>query len=190
LGAILRIDIDGVPPYAIPAGNVFASSSTDRAEIYAWGLRNPWRFNFDDPTGDLWAGDVGQGAWEEIDLVVSGGNYGWNIKEGDHCYSPLSGCDETGLIDPVVEYDHSQGQAVTGGYVYRGALLQDFFGHYLFADWRTGRVWGFDSSAGSPEATLLTDTNLQIVSFAQDLGLELYVVDYSGGGVYRLVPPP
>lgn len=190
LGSILRIDIDGGSPYAIPAGNVFASSSTDRREIYAWGLRNPWRFSFDDSTGDLWAGDVGQGAWEEIDLVVSGGNYGWNIKEGDHCYSPPSGCDETGLVDPVIEYGRSEGHTVSGGYVYRGALLPALSGNYIYGDWYNGRVWAFDPSAGSPETTLLADTNHQIVSFAQDSDLELYVVDYSSsGGVYRLVPP-
>jgi glucose/arabinose dehydrogenase len=187
LGSMLRIDVDGGSPYAIPAGNVFASSSTDMPEIYAWGLRNPWRFSFDELTGDLWAGDVGQGAWEEIDLVISGGNYGWNIKEGDHCFSPPAGCDDSGLIDPVHEYGRTEGHSVTGGYVYRGSAMPAFQGYYFFADWVSGDLWGFETSAGLPEVTLLADTDMRIVSFAQDGNLELYVVDYSGGGIYRLV---
>ncbi len=190
LGSMLRIDVDGGSPYAIPAGNVFASSSTDMPEIYAWGLRNPWRFSFDELTGDLWAGDVGQGAWEEIDLVVSGGNYGWNIEEGDHCFSPPVGCDDTGLIDPVFEYGRTEGQSVTGGYVYRGSSMPAFQGHYLFADWGSGDIWGFDASSVLPEVKLLADTDMRIVSFAQDGNSELYVVDYSGGGIYRLVQTP
>ena len=190
LGSMLRIDIDGGSPYAIPAGNVFASSSTDIPEIYAWGLRNPWRFSFDELTGDLWAGDVGQGAWEEIDLVISGGNYGWNIEEGDHCFSPSTGCDDSGLIDPVFEYGRTEGQSVTGGFVYRGSSMPAFQGHYFFADWVSGNLWGFDTSPGLPEVTLIADTDMRIVSFAQDGNLELYVVDYSGGGIYRLVQIP
>ena len=190
LGSMLRIDVDGGSPYAIPAGNVFASSSTDMPEIYAWGLRNPWRFSFDELTGDLWSGDVGQGAWEEIDLVTSGGNYGWNIEEGDHCFSPPVGCDDTGLIDPVFEYGRTEGQSVTGGYVYRGSSMPAFQGHYLFADWGSGDIWGFDASSVLPEVKLLADTDMRIVSFAQDGNSELYVVDYSGGGIYRLVQTP
>ena len=190
LGAILRIDIDGNSPYAIPAGNIFAASSTDRPEIFAWGLRNPWQFSFDMVTGDLWAGDVGQGAWEEVDLVVSGGNYGWNIEEGNHCFSPPSGCDDTGLIDPIVEYDHSQGRSITGGYVYRGSAIPQIQGFYLFADWVNGRIWGFDVNQLPPVVTLFLDTDLQIVSFAEDSNGELYVLDYSGGGIYRIIPTP
>ena len=187
LGSVLRIDVDNESPYAIPAGNVFASSSTNRPEIFAWGFRNPWRFSFDELTGDLWAGDVGQNAWEEIDLVASGGNYGWNIEEGDHCFSPPVGCDDTGLIDPVFEYGRDEGQSVTGGYVYRGSSMPAFQGHYLFADWGSGDLWGFDASSVLPEVQLLADTDMRIVSFAQDENSELYVVDYSEGGIYRLV---
>jgi glucose/arabinose dehydrogenase len=187
LGSVLRIDLDGEPPYAIPAENVFASSSTDMPEIYAWGLRNPWRFSFDESTGDLWAGDVGQRAWEEIDLLVSGGNYGWNIEEGDHCFSPPVGCDDTGLIDPVYEYGRTEGRSVTGGYVYRGTAMPSLTGHYLFADWGSGRLWGFDASSMMPDAALLADAGMSIVSFAADQNSELYVIDYFGGGVYRLV---
>ena len=187
LGSVLRIDVDNERPYAIPAGNEFASSSTNRPEIFAWGFRNPWRFSFDELTGDMWAGDVGQRAWEEIDLVVSGGNYGWNIEEGDHCFSPPVGCDDTGLIDPVFEYGRNEGQSVTGGYVYRGSSMPAFQGHYLFADWASGDLWGFDASSVLPEVKLLADTDMRIVSFAQDGNSELYVVDYSGGGIYRLI---
>jgi len=190
LGSMLRIDVDGGSPYAIPAGNVFASSSTDMPEIYAWGLRNPWRFSFDELTGDLWAGDVGQGAWEEIDLVVSGGNFGWNIEEGDHCYEPPVGCDDTGLIDPVFEYGRTEGRSVTGGYVYRGSTMPTLQGHYFFADWGSGDLWGFDASSTQPDAALLADTGMNIVSFAPDQNSELYVIDYSGGGIYRLVQTP
>lgn len=188
LGSILRIDVDGPQPYAIPAGNVFASSSTDRREIFAWGLRNPWRFSFDRAAGGLWAGDVGQDNWEEVDLIVSGGNYGWNVEEGAHCFSPPTGCDDTGLIDPVVEYDHTQGQSITGGYVYRGSAIPQVQGFYLFADWVTGRLWGFDINRSPPEVILFEEAGFRIVSFAEDTDGELYVLDYFGGGVYRLVP--
>jgi glucose/arabinose dehydrogenase len=190
LGSMLRIDVDNGSPYAIPAGNVFASSSTDMPEIFAWGLRNPWRFSFDELTGDLWAGDVGQGAWEEIDLVVSGGNFGWNIEEGDHCFSPATGCDDTGLVDPVYEYGRTEGRSVTGGYVYRGTAMLEYYGHYIFSDWGSGNLWGFDAASISPDAVLLADTGLKPVSFAQDQDSELYVLDYSGGGIYRLVETP
>jgi glucose/arabinose dehydrogenase len=189
-GSMLRIDVDGGAPYAIPADNEFAFSATDMPEIYAWGLRNPWQFSFDELTGDLWVGDVGQGDWEEIDVVVSGGNYGWNIEEGDHCYSPPSGCDDTGLIDPVFEYGRGEGQSVTGGYVYRGSLIPALYGHYIFADWGSGKFWGFDAAFISPDAVLLADTDFRPVSFAEDQDSELYVLDYSGGMIYRLVQTP
>ncbi|UCG39247.1 MAG: PQQ-dependent sugar dehydrogenase [bacterium] len=187
LGAILRIDV-GPAPYAIPAGNVFAASSTDRGEIYAWGLRNPWRFSFDRSTGSLWAGDVGQNAWEEIDLIQNGGNYGWNIKEGDHCYA-VTPCDDPSLTDPVAEYDHSEGRSVTGGYVYRGSSLPSVAGMYIFGDFVSGRIWGLDAAQPSSGKQLLASTPLNIVSFAEDQAGELYVVDY-GGGVYRITSPP
>ena len=189
-GSILRIDVDNGSPYAIPADNIFAPSTTNRPEIYAWGLRNPWRFSFDVLTDDLWLGDVGQGAWEEINLIVSGGNYGWNIKEGDHCFSPPTGCDDTGLVDPVYEYGRTEGRSVTGGYVYRGTAMPEYYGHYIFSDWGSGSIWGFDAASILPEVTLLNDTDKRFVSFAQDQDLELYVVDVAGGGVYRLVQTP
>jgi glucose/arabinose dehydrogenase len=186
-GSILRINVDGKDPYVIPAGNVFAGSRTDRPEIYAWGLRNPWRFSFDRINGDLWAGDVGQGDWEEIDTIVNGGNYGWNILEGNHCY-PSGPCDDTLLIPPFFEYSHDQGdRSITGGYVYRGSGLPSLEGMYIFGDYISGRIWAVDISGSTEGRILLSDTSLRIVSFAEDRAGELYVVDL-GGSLHRIVP--
>jgi glucose/arabinose dehydrogenase len=187
-GTILRIDVDSGSPYTIPAGNFFAGSSTDRPEIYAWGLRNPWRFSFDSQEDTLWVGDVGQRSWEEIDIVNLGENYGWNLKEGMHCYS-VDPCNTPGLTDPVVEYGREEGHSVTGGFVYRGLELDQLTGSYLFGDYVTGRLWSVDSSAPAGTRTLLADTNLNIVSFSQAPDGELYIVDF-GGGVYKIVPLP
>ena len=195
LGSMLRIDVDGGSPYAIPPDNPFAGNplctqgfgQEPCPEIYAWGLRNPWRWSFDAVTGDLWVGDVGQNMWEEIDLVTSGGNYGWRIREGAHCNIPED-CSAQGLIDPVVEYDHSLGRAVTGGYVYRGTAMPDLDGAYFYADYSSGRVWGlFDDGAGGLEARELLDTDLNISSFGQANDLELYVVDLVGGQIHQIV---
>jgi glucose/arabinose dehydrogenase len=185
LGAMLRVDVDGTPPYEIPAGNIFAMSATNRPEIFAWGLRNPWKFSFDPVTYKLWAGDVGQGLYEEVDLVESGNNYGWNIMEGNHCYN-ASSCDDTGLTYPVVEYDHDAGRSITGGYVYRGGDMPALVGHYIYGDFISGRIWGFPVDDPSPIPVLLAETGLQIVSFARDNDGELYVMDYDAGGVYKI----
>jgi glucose/arabinose dehydrogenase len=188
-GSILRINVDGGSPYVIPAGNVFAGSSTDRPEIYAWGLRNPWRFSFDRVSGDLWVGDVGQNAWEEIDIIMSGGNYGWNILEGNHCY-PADPCDDMGLVPPFFEYSHDGGdRSVTGGYVYHGNGLPSLAGMYIFGDYVSGRIWAVETSGSSEGSTLLDNTSLKVVSFAEDRSGELYVVDFNGG-LYRIVPLP
>ncbi len=124
-GSMLRIDIDHYSadvPYTIPADNPFLGNVNQwREEIWAWGLRNPWRFSFDRLTGQLWAGDVGQYLWEEVDIIEGGKNYGWNVMEGFHCFSPASGCDTSGLVLPIVEYDHDAGRSITGGFVYRGS---------------------------------------------------------------------
>ncbi|MES9993160.1 MAG: PQQ-dependent sugar dehydrogenase, partial [Candidatus Thiodiazotropha sp.] len=128
LGSMLRIDVGaGLGSYTIPADNPFVSAG-GAAEIYAYGLRNPWRWSFDRQTGELWLGDVGQNAYEEIDIIYSGGNYGWNLMEGSHCYPSSANCDATGLTLPVAEYDHSQGISVTGGYVYRGSAMPQMQG--------------------------------------------------------------
>ncbi len=188
LGTILRVDVAGTP-YAVPPNNPFANGIDGAPEVYAYGLRNPWRFSFDRQGGALWVGDVGQDAWEEIDVVVRGGNYGWNIREGRHCYARTP-CDVAGLIDPVLEYPHQHGNAsVTGGYVYRGKAIPALSGRYVFGDFVSGRIWSAPARAQAKElhAQLAVDTDALIASFAEGNDGELYVVDYRGG-LYALVP--
>jgi hypothetical protein len=201
LGKMLRLDVSGDTGYAIPTGNPFASQprcstgvgTAACPEIYALGLRNPWRFSFDRDTGQLWVGDVGQGAWEEIDRVVAGGNYGWRFREGAHCYTPSTGCPTTQngapLIDPVAEYDHGVGQSVTGGYVYRGSANPGLAGSYLFADFISGRIFAHEPGSGNIAPTVLTETTLSISAVAEDRAGEIYAVDY-GGGLYRIDEVP
>jgi glucose/arabinose dehydrogenase len=141
LGKILRIDVDRGEPYAIPPDNPFAKSG-GRPEIYALGLRNPGRFSFDRETGDLWVADVGQNKWEEIDRVTRGGNYGWRVMEGGHCFSPPEGCESGRFVPPLAEYGHQMGRcSVTGGYVYRGRLTAILSGRYLYGDYCSGEVF-------------------------------------------------
>ncbi len=193
LGTILRIDVNAQAEgdYGIPADNPFAEKGEGKPEIFAWGLRNPWRFSFDRETGDLWAGDVGQDRWEEIDLVEKGGNYGWNIREGAHCFEPPEGCRTEGLIDPVAEYPNQDGDcSVTGGYVYRGEKIPALQGWYVFADFCSGRIWGLSpGSNGTPagDPQLLLDSDLQISSFGEGADGDVYAIDFSGGGVHRIV---
>jgi glucose/arabinose dehydrogenase len=195
LGKLLRIDVndrgDGLE-YGIPPDNPFADRDGARAEIWAYGLRNPWRFSFDPATGALWIGDVGQGSWEEIDHVVStkpGLNFGWNITEGDACFQPLTGCDRSGITLPVAVYDHGQGCSVTGGYVYRGDRWPALFGAYLFADYCSGTIWGLDADARKPEPSVVLQTNRAFSSFGEDEAGELYVTDLSSNDVFRIVAP-
>jgi len=187
LGKILRIDVDGGRPYAIPPGNPFVSGG-GRAEIFALGIRNPWRFSFDRETGMLWLADVGQYKWEEIDLIVAGGNYGWRIMEGAHCYNPEEGCSPDGLTFPIAEYGHEQGRcSITGGYVYRGTALPALRGVYLFGDYCSGELFAL-ASANRKHSTLsrvLMKTGLRISSFGEDEAGDVYLVDHKGG-VYRL----
>ncbi|NNG15054.1 MAG: glucose dehydrogenase, partial [Gemmatimonadales bacterium] len=194
LGKILRIDVDSGAPFGIPAGNPFANGG-GAPEIWATGLRNPWRFSFDRLTGDLYIADVGQNEREEIDAQpassTGGENYGWNVMEGGICFSPSSGCDQSGLTLPVLDYDHSQGCSVTGGYVYRGSAIPALVGQYFYADFCEGWVRSFRIQGG--EAVERTEwTSLapggSITSFGQDAAGELYVVA-SGGSVYRIVAP-
>ncbi|HFC53092.1 MAG TPA: hypothetical protein ENJ43_01515 [Gammaproteobacteria bacterium] len=194
LGAMLRIDVSrsaGGKPYAIPADNPFASSSGcgDGAgcpEIWAWGLRNPWRWSFDRATGKLWAGDVGQDAWEEVDIVEGGKNYGWRCYEGSHEYN-TAGCGARDQYTfPVVEYGHDEGRSITGGYVYRGNAIPGLRGTYLYADYVEGKVWGFSVEGGETE--LLASSGLSIASFAEGNDGELYLLNYDGGTIYKIVP--
>jgi len=184
LGKLLRIDVNQDPPYGIPPDNPLVNSP-GRPEIFAWGLRNPWRFSFDRKTGDLWAGDVGQNKWEEINVVTKGKNYGWRLLEGTHCFNPETHCRNVpNLVDPVTEYGHEQGRcSVTGGYVYRGGKIPALFGTYVFGDFCSGEIWGYREGT----TRLLLDTNLQITSFGEDWAGELYVVGY-GGEIFRIVP--
>lgn len=194
-GSILRIDPSTLPNYIIPATNPFFGNArcddgigtVDCPEVFAWGLRNPWRFSFDSTTDELWAADVGQDDWEEVDLIVNSGNYGWRLREGAHCYNPSTGCPTAGLTDPVVEYGNSLGSSVTGGFVYRGSQNQPLVGSYVFGDYSSGRI--FRVNPGSGELENLLDTTLQISSFGEGNDGEIYVVDY-GGDLYRIVAAP
>jgi glucose/arabinose dehydrogenase len=195
LGKMLRIDVDSGTPYAIPSGNPFIGTPGALAEIWAYGLRNPYRFSFDRSTGDLYIGDVGQNRVEEIDVHVGGQpggqNYGWNRTEGSQCYSPASGCDRSGITFPVYEYGHDQGCAVTGGVVYRGCRMPDLAGTYFFGDYCSGFVRSFRVVNG--QASDLRDWSAglsgigSVTSFGTDADGEVYVVDYDGE-VYRLEP--
>jgi len=196
LGKLLRIDplAAGSAPYTVPPDNPFAGRTDARGEIWAYGLRNPWRFSFDRATGDLWIGDVGQDRWEEVDRVPAGDaggrNFGWNVMEGKHCFAPSTGCGTEGLTLPVAEYDHGQGCAITGGFVYRGAAIPALIGTYLYADSCSGRIWGLDAAAEVPKSRLLASTGASIASFGEDDSGELFVTDIAGGAVSRLVAAP
>jgi glucose/arabinose dehydrogenase len=188
LGKVLRLDVN-VEPYGIPADNPFVNGG-GRPEIWAYGLRNPWRLAFDGQTGDLYIGDVGQNAWEEINFQPAGApgglNYGWVYREGRHPYQGNPPADLS-LVEPVAEYDHGQGCSVTGGVVYRGAELPAWQGVYLYGDYCTGRVWGLLRGAdGGFQNAFLFATDARISSFGVDEAGEVYLVDL-GGNVYRLV---
>ncbi len=190
LGSILRIGVsESTPqqPYVIPPDNPFVNGG-GRPEIWAYGLRNPWRFSFDRETGELWAGDVGQNEWEEIDIIENGGNYGWNILEGNHCFRPRDNCNRDGTIPPVWEYSlDGQPCSVIGGYVYRGNAIPWLRGAYIYGDFCSGKIHGLRHQNGQvTEHKELADTSLRITSFAEDNSGELYLQSQSKG-VYRLV---
>jgi uncharacterized repeat protein (TIGR03806 family) len=186
-GKILRIDVDHGSPYAIPPTNPYAGGG-GAPEVYALGLRNPWRFSFDAVTGQLWLGDVGANDWEEINLIENGSNYGWNIMEGAECRQPP--CDTTGLVTPVLAYSHEVGNSVTGGLVYRGSSIPGLQGFYLFGDAGVGRlVWvlRYDLD-GTPYQEVLVDSGDRISAFAQDNDGEIYVFDVRDRKIFKLVP--
>src|SRR5437660_3672986 len=191
LGKMLRIDVDHTDPprqYAIPRDNPFFVSGGGLLEIWAYGLRNPWRFSFERSKGRLFCADVGQDRFEEVDLLQKGGNFGWNIMEGAHCFNPPSGCNMTGLILPIAEYDHSQGETVIGGYAYHGSAIPGLVGLYVFGDFSNGKIWGLtENPPGTWTRAQLLSTGRRISSFGQDAAGEIYVVDYSGS-VLKLVP--
>jgi glucose/arabinose dehydrogenase len=207
-GKLLRLDVDHFDPahppappgsfYAIPPGNPFVSLAGARPEIWAFGFRNPWRWSFDRQTGDIYVGDVGQGAWEEVDRLPAGQagmNLGWDDREGAHCFEPMTGCLTAGRTDPILEYDHSAsgGCAITGGYRYRGFANPALAGIYFYGDYCSGRIWkGISQSPnqGSWSAVEALDTSYTISSFGQDEAGELYVVVHTTGLVLRIAQPP
>ena len=186
LGKILRIDVDHGSPYTIPSTNPY-SQEGGRPEIFAIGFRNPWRFSFDRKTGELWAGDVGQNSWEEINKVKLGENHGWRLLEGNHCFKPDEGCRESRNVTlPVTEYANAGPRcSVIGGYVYRGADMPSLEGTYLFGDYCSGEIFGFRDG----KQTVLLETDLQITSFGEDEKGELYVINHNGS-IHRIINTP
>jgi uncharacterized repeat protein (TIGR03806 family) len=200
LGSMLRIDVLGAgvsypaTPYVIPAENPFSANAkcgpganaNACPEIYAWGLRNPWRWSFDRPTGELWLGDVGQGAYEEVDRIELGGNYGWRCREGAHNFD-FGGC-SSGYIDPVAEYGRSDGNSITGGVVYRGSAITGLSGRYVFADYGSGRIWALQSDGlGGYTNEEIIDTSTGPTSFAAGQNGELFYTDINSGRIRQLV---
>ena len=191
LGKILRIDVEsGVSPYRIPPDNPFVSRKDARHEIWAYGVRNPWRFSFDRSTHDLYIGDVGQGEWEEVDVQAAastgGQDYGWNIMEGRHCYN-ASTCDQTGLVLPVTEYSHQAGDcSITGGYVYRGTKYPRLLGVYVYGDYCTGQIRGLQRDGSDWATTNLLDTPYSITSFGEDEAGTIYLANYAAGEIYPI----
>ncbi len=191
LGKMLRIKVSGEETYAIPATNPFLGREDAHPEIWAYGVRNPWRFSFDRATGDLYIADVGQNQWEEIDFQpadsAGGEHYGWNTLEGNHCYDPPENCDASGKVPPVWEYPHPEGCSITGGYVYRGQQFPQMQGIYFYADFCSGRIYALHRDEnGDWQSRPVLDTGLNIASFGEDEGGELYVLDL-GGAVFHLV---
>jgi len=191
LGKILRIDVDHQDSglnYSIPQGNPFKNNTDNWNEaIWVYGMRNPWRMSFDRPTGRLWTGDVGQGLWEEVDIIEGGKNYGWRVMEGNHCYGQ-STCDSTGLQPPLVEYDHSIGQSVTGGYVYRGSNCPELQGKYVYGDYGSSKFWKLSYDESNPYVNsneFLTDSQLWPSAFGVDQNNELYILAYKEGRIYK-----
>lgn len=198
-GSLLRFDVDNGTPYSIPPSNPFAGNAlcnnldgtngadTSCPEIFAWGLRNPWRWSFDANTGEIWLADVGQDRLEEINRITIGGNYGWRLREGNQCFNPSSNCGTSGLIDPVAVIPQPDAQSITGGYVYRGNNIPGLVGQYVVADYVTGRLWRLVDDEGGYVLDLLEETRMNIASFAEDMANELYLITHNGQ-IYRLDP--
>ena len=192
LGKLLRIDVDHGLPYTIPSSNPFFGRGNARNEIWAYGLRNPWRFSFDRSTGELWIGDVGQDTYEEVDLQpatsIGGENYGWRKMEGFHCYNPSTNCTDPSFTMPILEYSHAQGAcSITGGYRYRGTQIPSLKGAYLYGDYCTGSIWTATQTNGVWTSKTLFTTTIKISSFGEDVSGELYVMDVAKGIVYKFI---
>jgi uncharacterized repeat protein (TIGR03806 family) len=194
LAAILRIDVDHPDPaksYGIPKDNPFVGMKDARPEVWAYGLRQPWRYSFDKKTGDLWCGEVGQDLWEMVYLIQKGGNYGWSVMEGTHPFRPDRKRGPTPILPPVVEHPHSDFRSLIGGYVYRGSRLPELVGTYIYGDFDTGRIWGLRHDGKKVTwHKELTKTNLRVVTFGQDEAGEIYHVDFVGGQIHRLIAAP
>jgi glucose/arabinose dehydrogenase len=197
LSKILRINVNSDSTYTIPKDNPFVGKADTRPEIWAYGLRNAWRFSFDKATNRLFTCDVGEGAWEEMDIIEKGGNYGWRMVEGNHCFNPKVDCDFTGTIKPLAEYDHKSGVCVIGGYVYNGKQLPALKGKYFFADW-TGPIYYIEKTGAEWQRGKVTlqnyPENLKITSWGEDAAGEIYVITNGGtlladvkGAIYKVV---
>jgi glucose/arabinose dehydrogenase len=194
LGKLLRIDVDAARPYAIPADNPHAGGTNPLPEIWASGLRNPWRFSWDRTAGLLYIADVGQNRLEEVNVVPAGQggvNYGWDVMEGSDCFEPSSGCSRTGLVLPASEYTHSDGCSITGGFVYRGQDIAALRGHYFYADYCEGwiRSFRYEGGAATDPRSWDVENVGNVSSFGEDARGELYVISH-GGGVYKIVAAP
>jgi glucose/arabinose dehydrogenase len=192
LGKILRVDVNSTEKgnYGIPKDNPFAGNKEGfKEEIYAYGLRNPWRISFDDATNTLWAGDVGQNSREEIDIIVKGGNYGWRRKESVDCYNPKKDCGEDGLIDPVLDMPQAKGEhSITGGFVYRGKNVPALAGKYIFGDYVSGRIFALETKDGKAvKNTLIAEGVGQISAFGTDAANELYICNHGTGKILKLI---
>ncbi|MCB1193206.1 MAG: PQQ-dependent sugar dehydrogenase [Leptospiraceae bacterium] len=192
LGTLIRIDVDKQDKdkhYAIPEDNPFVKKEGFLPEIWAYGFRNPWRFSFDKKDGRLFLGDVGQDEYEEVNIVVKSGNYGWNVREGNHCFKSNPECGKKKFHDPLIEYNHKDGISVTGGYVYYGKKIPELYGYYVFGDYGFGKIWAlkiFDEEY--IDSFILSKTPFNISTFGQDSKSNLYVADYSGGAIYKIIP--
>jgi len=192
LGKMLRIDInrkENSLSYAIPTDNPFKTTANARPEIFAYGLRNPWKATLDRMTGRIWIGDVGQNNREEVDILERGGNYGWRVAEGKVCYSPNNNCSRTGFVEPILDYGTSDGRSITGGYVYRGTRLGSLKGKYIYGDFVSGAIWAlqYDESTKQQTNTSLTSLVGSLSSFGEDEGGELYLLNYQTGKIQQLV---
>lgn len=192
--SLMRIDVDRPSDgraYGIPADNPFVNTPGARPEVYAFGIRNPWRFAFDRANGDLWVGDVGQDLWESILVVRKGGNYGWSVREGSHPYHPSRKVGPAPIEPPVVEQPHSESRSITGGFVYRGKRLRELIGTYVYGDYDTGTIWGLrrDRKGRVTQNRVLTDTPLRVVAFGEGWDGELLILSYPGE-IHVLEPQP
>jgi putative heme-binding domain-containing protein len=195
-GKMLRIDVDHLDEnknYGIPKDNPFVATKDAKPEVFAYGLRQPWKYSFDSATGDLWCGNVGQDLWEQIYVIEKGGNYGWSILEGSHTFRPERPRGPTAILMPTVEHDHANFRSITGGFIYHGKRLPELTGKYIYGDYDTGRIWAFNydrKSKAVSEHKELLQSNLRLVGFGQDDAGELYLCDHMAGRIFRLAANP